>query len=109
MTTTAVTKSSFRICSSFSSRNASSNVTEISKDLVTATSSCVGGGGHCEDSVANSGNNSAFVAITGTTTSTTASNNNRKKNEHLPVLRPELMFNDNGLFTVYCFVKDFIG
>lgn len=27
----------------------------------------------------------------------------------LPVLKPDLFFNDTGLFTVYCFIKNFIG
>lgn len=30
-------------------------------------------------------------------------------NKGLPIFKPDLFFNDTGLFTVYCFIKNFIG
>lgn len=31
------------------------------------------------------------------------------QNCHLPVLKPDVLNSDRGLFKLYCFIKDFIG
>lgn len=41
--------------------------------------------------------------------STTTTTQQPPQTKELPILRPDLFFNDTGLFTVYCFIKNFIG
>lgn len=44
----------------------------------------------------------------------TNNNNNKSRigqsmKNQLPVIKPDTLFNGTGIFTIYCFVKDFIG
>lgn len=39
----------------------------------------------------------------------TRQSGHHQMNQNLPSLKPELLLNDTGLFTVYCFIKNFIG
>lgn len=44
-----------------------------------------------------------------TSSSSHSSQQTQNQNKELPIFKPDLFFNDTGLFTVYCFIKNFIG